>query len=75
MGGVSGVGAGMNVEVRAELLLPPQGEARSGRVPTQNATAFCVGPGGGLGRGRWHFFRIRWLVRVFRFLGVFGVGI
>ena len=51
MGGVLGVGAGMNVEVRAELLPPPQGEARSGRVPTQNATAFCVGPGGGLGRG------------------------
>ena len=51
MGGVSGVDAGMNVEVRAELLPPPQGEARSGRVPTQNATAFCVGPGGGLGRG------------------------
>ena len=30
---------------------PPQGEARSGRVPMQNASAFCMGPGGGLGRG------------------------
>ena len=30
---------------------PLQGEARSGRVPTQNASAFCVGPGGGSGRG------------------------
>ena len=48
MGGVLGVGAGMNVEVRAELLPPPQGEARSGRVPTQNADAFCVEPVGGL---------------------------
>ena len=28
---------------------PPQGEARSGRVPMQNASAFCMGPGGGLG--------------------------
>ena len=32
--------------------LPPlQGEARSGRVPMQNASAFCMGPGGGMGRG------------------------
>ena len=28
---------------------PLQGEARSGRVPTQNTDAFCVGPGGGSG--------------------------
>ncbi|SAM57375.1 hypothetical protein CHUV0807_0276 [Cardiobacterium hominis] len=30
---------------------PLQGEARSGRVPMQNASAFCMGPGGGLGWG------------------------
>ena len=30
--------------------LPPlQGEARSGRVPMQNASAFCMGPGEGVG--------------------------
>ena len=38
-----------NLNGCAELSPPPQGEARSGRVPTQNASAFCVGLGGGLG--------------------------
>ena len=28
---------------------PLQGEAHRGRVPTQNADTFCVGPGGGVG--------------------------
>ena len=32
-------------------LPPPQGEARSGRVPTQNASAFCVGTRGRIGEG------------------------
>ena len=39
MGGVSGVDAGMNVEVRAELLPPPQG-----------APASAAGEGWGGGR-------------------------
>ena len=38
-----------NLNGCAELSPPPQGEARSGRVPTQNASAFCVGLEGGLG--------------------------
>ena len=34
---------------------PLQGESRSGRVPTQNASAFCVGPGGGSGWGERYY--------------------
>ena len=36
---------------RPGIAPPLQGEARSGRVPMQNASAFCMGPGGGSGRG------------------------
>ena len=36
---------------RSAPSLAGRASVRSGRVPTQNAFAFCVGPGGGLGRG------------------------
>ncbi len=34
---------------RPGIAPPLQGEARSGRVPMQNASAFCMGPGEGVG--------------------------
>ena len=46
IGWVTGFALGV---LTIETSPPLQGEARSGRVPMQNASAFCMGPGEGVG--------------------------